>query len=192
MDLSRREALHRLTRLVGGVISAPALNALLAGCRAQAPGSDWTPQALSAEQTELVGLLVDRILPTTDTPGARDVGVPAFIDLLLAQWAEPDDRTRFLEGLGALDAEANAAHGTGFRNTSADYQAATLERLDREAASARADDVNPLPFFATLKEWTLVGYYTSEVGATQELQWLAIPGRYDADAPLNEVGRTWA
>ena len=39
---------------------------------------------------------------------------------------------------------------------------------------------------------TVAGYYTSEVGATQELRWLAAPGRYDADVPLAEVGRAWA
>ncbi len=50
----------------------------------------------------------------------------------------------------------------------------------------------PPPFFRQLKELTLAGYYTSEVGATQELQWLAAPGRYDADVPLSEVGRAWA
>ncbi len=50
------------------------------------------------------------------------------------------------------------------------------------------------PFFRQLKELTLAGYYTSEVGATQELQWLAAPGRYDADLPLAEAGtgRAWA
>ena len=47
-------------------------------------------------------------------------------------------------------------------------------------------------FFRQLKEITLAGYYTSEAGATQELQWLAAPGRYDADVPLAEVGRAWA
>lgn len=48
------------------------------------------------------------------------------------------------------------------------------------------------PFFRTLKELTLAGYYTSEIGATQELQWGHLVGRYDADLPLSEVGRTWA
>lgn len=48
------------------------------------------------------------------------------------------------------------------------------------------------PFFRQLKELTLAGYYTSEPGATQELQWLAAPGRWDADVPLAEVGRAWA
>ena len=48
------------------------------------------------------------------------------------------------------------------------------------------------PFYRQLKELTVAGYYTSEVGATQELQWLPAPGRYEADVPLSEVGRAWA
>jgi hypothetical protein len=73
-----------------------------------------------------------------------------------------------------------------------DEQVALLSRLDVEAVQAREDDADPLPYFATLKEWTLAGYYTSEAGATQELRWLAVPGRFDADIPLDEVGRAWA
>ena len=58
--------------------------------------------------------------------------------------------------------------------------------------TATVDRPDGPPFYRQLKELTLAGYYTSEVGATQELQWLAAPGRYDADAPLSEVGRAWA
>lgn len=192
MDLSRREALHRLTLLVGGAISAPALGALLSGCRAEPPTPDWTPQALGREQLSLLEVLVDRIIPPTDTPGARDVGVPAFIDMLLAEWADADERERFLAGLAAIDAESRQGHGVSFREATTEQQDELLTRLDAEAVRAREEEVDPLPFFATLKEWTLVGYYTSEVGATRELQWLAAPGRYDGDVPLEEVGRTWA
>ena len=67
-----------------------------------------------------------------------------------------------------------------------------LTRLDGEAVAAREARQDPLPFFARLKEWTLIGYYTSEAGATEELQWLANPGRYVPDMPLAEVGRAWA
>ncbi len=50
----------------------------------------------------------------------------------------------------------------------------------------------PPPFFSQLKELTVAGYYTSEVGATQELHWNPAPGEYRPDVPLAEVGRTWA
>lgn len=192
MDVSRREALHRLTVLVGGAISAPTMGAILSGYRAEAQPPGWIPQTLTTDQAELVGILVDRILPTTDTPGAKEAGVVVFIDRLLDDWVEPDERGRFLTGLAAVDEQIREAHGVVFRDATQAQQNALLTRLDHEAVRARREDAHPLPFFATLKEWTLVGYYTSEVGATQELQWLAAPGRYDGDLPLEEVGRTWA
>lgn len=192
MDISRREALHHLTLLVGGAISAPAVSAILSGCRAEPAPAAWTPEALTTDQVDLLGTLVDLIIPPTDTPGAKDAGVPVFIDKLLRDWVESEDRVRFQTGLAAVDEEMQETHGVAFRETTPEQQNAFLTRLDQEAIQAREDGADPLPFFATLKEWTLVGYYTSEIGATQELQWLAAPGRYDADLPLNEVGPTWA
>lgn len=192
MDIPRREALHRLTLLVGGAISAPAMGAILAGCRAEPAPPTWTPRSLTTEQADLLGILVDRIIPSTDTPGANEAGVPVFIDKLLSDWAEPEDTERFLAGLADIDEGALAAHGVAFREATAEQQTALLTGLDLDAVQAREESVEPLPFFATLKEWTLIGYYTSAVGATEELQWLAAPGRYDADLPLEEVGRTWA
>jgi hypothetical protein len=147
---------------------------------------------LTRAQADLVGTLVDLIIPATETPGASDVGVPAFIDKLLQDWVDPADRTRFLNGLEGLEEETRRAHGVAFRRATPEQQRNLLDRLDQEAVRARQADADPLPFFANLKEWTLVGYYTSEVGATQELQWIAAPGRYDADLPLSQVGPTWA
>lgn len=59
---------------------------------------------------------------------------------------------------------------------------------------AEEPDVAPdaPPFFRQLKELTLAGYYTSEVGATEELRWNPAPGRYDADVPYSDIGRAWA
>ena len=183
-DISRRDAVRRLTAIVGGAMSSSTIAALLSGCQAAPGPSEWAPQVLSATQLDLVKAIVDAILPRTDTPGASDVGVPEFIDLLLADWADDGQRSRILEGLDGL--------GSNFLAGGEAAQMAVLNRLDAEGVQAREDEADPLPFFATLKEWTLAGYYTSEAGATQELQWLAMPGRYDADVPLSEVGRTWA
>jgi gluconate 2-dehydrogenase gamma chain len=192
MDISRREALQRLTVLVGGAVSAPTVDALLSGLRAEPAPPGWTPQALSRQQADLLGTLVDLIIPPTETPGAKQAGVPVFIDKLLDDWVGPADRARFLSGLAGVDEEMRRAHGVAFLEAAPGQQSALVVRLDREAIEARREGADPRPFFATLKEWTLVGYYTSEIGATQELQWLAVPGRYDGDVPLEEVGRTWA
>jgi len=194
--ISRREAIQRLSVLVGGAMSSSTVAALLSGCEAAPAPAGWTPAVLSAAQLDVLTAVVDVIIPRTGTPGAVDVGVPAFIDLLLDRWAEQDQRSDVLAGLDQL--------GEGFLSSDAEARATLLTPLDeegvrareaaqaREAVQARDDDDEPLPWFATLKEWTLSGYYTSEAGATQELRWLAIPGRWDADIPLDEVGRSWA
>jgi hypothetical protein len=192
VDITRREAVRRLTVLLGGAASASTITALLSGCEASPPPADWTPAALSNGQIDLLRVVVDRIIPRTDTPGASDVGVPAFIDLMLDRWAGADERERFLTGLDGLDRLMREEQGSTFLAADADTQAALLTRLDADAVAARGEDVDPLPFFARLKEWTLVGYYTSQAGATEELRWLATPGRYEGDLPLQEVERTWA
>lgn len=61
-----------------------------------------------------------------------------------------------------------------------------------EKPAVPPENADAPPFFRTMKEMTLLGYYTSEIGATEALQWTAIPGRYDACVPLSEVGRAWA
>lgn len=192
-EISRREAVRRLTVLAGGALSSSTVAAALAGCRPEGTSApEWTPSVLDRGQLEKLTVMVDAIIPRTETPGAADVGVPAFIDRVLADYAEPDERIRVLEGLDGLDHVSRETTGAAFLEAGTDARVELLTGLDAEAVRAREERQRPLPFFATIKEWTLLGYYTSEEGATQELQWLAMPGRWDADVPLSEVGRAWA
>ena len=144
-------------------------------------GAGAALQALDAQQAELVGTIVELIIPTTDTPGARAAGVPQFIDFALAEWMDADERKRFMAGLADVDARATAAHGKVFVQCTPAQQTALLQVLDDEAAAAR-DAKRPDArenFFASLKSLTLSGYYTSEIGFTQELRQEIIPGRYE-------------
>ena len=77
-------------------------------------------------------------------------------------------------------------------DASAESKAQLLQRLDAEAVGARLEGASPLPFFALMKELTLVGYYTSEIGGSEELQYLMLPGRYDGDVALDDVGRAYS
>src|SRR5438046_9804638 len=83
--IDRREALRRAALLLGGALAAPTVAGVLAGCKArEVPEGAWTPRALSAEQADLVATIAEHILPETDTPGARAVGVHRFIAASLA------------------------------------------------------------------------------------------------------------
>lgn len=157
------------------------------------PPLDWNRRirvgdplrALDPQQGELVATIADLIIPATDTPGARAAGVHQFIDLTLAEWYDAADRQRFLAGLADVDARAQAAHGAPFLRCTPAQQAAVLTALDEQLAAQRDAKTAPdKPFFQMLKGLTLVGYYTSEIGATQELHSQIVPGRYDACAPL--------
>ncbi len=142
----------------------------------------------SAEQAETVAAIAERIIPTTDTPGARDAGVAAFADVIVAERFEPAERSRFLAGLADVDARSQAMHGALFGSLDPARQDALLQVLEQESLETRALDPDaPSPFFRQVKWLTLYGYYTSEIGQTQELHAVIVPGRYD---PCAAVGRT--
>jgi hypothetical protein len=179
--------LWRAALLLGGALSAPTIAGVLAGCDAS---TSWAAQAsaraLSPAQLELVATIAEHILPTTDTPGARAAGVHGFIDRMMAEYYSASDRARFIAGLTDADNRATRTNGKSFLKCTAAQQHAILTDLDREAFSGARP---PSHFFRTMKELTVVGYYTSQIGATKELRHVAVPGRFDGCAP---VGRTWA
>ncbi|HEX2778559.1 MAG TPA: gluconate 2-dehydrogenase subunit 3 family protein, partial [Gemmatimonadaceae bacterium] len=81
-SIDRRAALRRVALLLGGALSAPAIAGVLAGCEGHdRTAAGFTPRALTPAQAELMAVVAEHIIPTTDTPGAREVGAPAFIDL---------------------------------------------------------------------------------------------------------------
>lgn len=179
--IGRREALRRTALLLGGALSAPAIAGVLAGCNSSGG-------ALTADQAELVATVANHIIPDTDTPGARAAGVHGFVDRMLAEHYPAEERERVLEGLAEIDAAAHRTCGGPFIRCSADEQREILSRVDQEAFAERREP----HWFRTIKELTVLGYYTSEIGATQELRHVAVPGRFDACVPFEQIGRTWA
>ncbi len=95
--MDRREALKRTAWIMGGVVSAPAIMGVLKGCAAK-PTIDWKPVFLSEDQGILVSQVAEIIIPKTDTPGAKETGVPGFIDLMLKDVYSKEDQDRFLVG----------------------------------------------------------------------------------------------
>jgi hypothetical protein len=112
---------------------------------------------LSASELEWLQSLVDAIIPRTETPGASDAGVPAYIDRRLA--ASPQLAEAFRGGMKALDSEARSRFGAGFPALSSGQQ--------MELLKPRQDD----PFFRMMKGMTVDGYYTSQEGLSSELGW---------------------
>jgi iron-sulfur cluster repair protein YtfE (RIC family) len=192
--MNRREALQRVALLMGGAVSAPLLNAVLSGCASGTRQLEkpWSPQTLSAEQNELVTAIAEMIIPSTDTPGAQAAAVNEFIDLLLTEWYPMEERNRFMNGLNALATRFQQLHGKKFLEGTAEQQAALLTELDNEAIAARRRGEQDVPFFGMMKEMTLVGYYTSAIGMTEEHEFQPATDRFEGCIPLGRVGKTWA
>jgi Gluconate 2-dehydrogenase subunit 3 len=161
-------SLNRRYFLAGSLLLASGLFEQSSAAERAALKSDGTTNVhapvLNEAQNELLKALCDTILPTTATPGATDARVDEFIQLILGQWCTPQERQTFIAGLEALGRDTRAKGGRSFPSMPTAQRLAYLEPLDREAVAARARGEKPLPFFATLKELTLIGYYTSEVG----------------------------
>jgi len=189
--ISRRRALQQVALLLGGAISAPTVAGVFSTAtrRAWAASPAWAPRTLSAAQLELVATLAEHIIPQTETPGARAAGVHRFVDTLLSDHYPAAERDRFLTGLAGVDAQAQSHYGKRFAESAAAQQVALLRELDAAAyAATRGEDAW---FFRRMKELTLVGYYTSEIGAMQELR-VSPFGTYRGDIPYTSIGRAWA
>ncbi len=144
-----------------------------------------TPQILTRHQDETVTAIAERIIPETDTPGARAARVNEFIDIMLAEWVSDDDRDSFIRGLVLIDVRASETHGSRFVDLTSDHQDDLLSSLDAEVSALREADLAPADhFFQRMKWFTMYGYYTSEIGATQELAQVIIPERYDPCGPV--------
>jgi hypothetical protein len=193
--MDRRELLQRASALLGGAVSASAAAGILAGCTT-APflsGSEGAsrPQTFFSPQEALTAqMIADHIIPRTDTPGAVDAGVPAFMDRMLAGYYQDRERKAVRAGLARADADAKAAHSRLFAELLPEHQVALMQAWDREAYASRPGATEP-HFFRTLKELTILGFCTSEVGATRFLKYAAVPGEWKADIPYSEVGRAW-
>ena len=200
--MERRDAL----RLIGSAAAIPVFSGLGAerlwaiaeSTHRRAAGAPG--RALDAHQLETVAAIAEQILPRTDTPGARDAGVPGFVDLLLAEWYDETERGHFLAGLAAIDASSGTAGGATFVALDGAGQLALLQALDsavtRPPSPAPAGSAEPgtpasIPpapgsaeaTYANLKRLTLYGYFTSQPVMTTVLRTSIWPGRYDGCVP---------
>jgi gluconate 2-dehydrogenase gamma chain len=199
-NLNRRELLQRVAYLMGGAISAPAVLGVLSGCTAKKDDS-WQPVFLSKEQGALVAEVAEIMIPKTDTPGAKDAGVPAFIDTMLKDVYTQEDRDHYLAGLKAFDDSARTAHGKSFVELDKRHQTDLLRKVHDEAVAAELAlepamrrGPPPRPFILMTKELALLGFFCSEPGATQVLQYAAVPGSFQPCVPLAQAGngKAWA
>jgi hypothetical protein len=183
---------------LGAGFSGSLANKVLAG---EVPTRVSSKAVFNDKIKRMVAALAELIIPETDTPGAVEAGVPAFIEMMVSDWYKDSERDIFFQGLATLDQYCQSQFKTDFNDCTQDQQIAALKSV--EAAAKTYKNVTPMsmdgktvdeniPFFTKMKELTVLGYYTSEVGAKQELSYNPVPMRFDGDYDFSKVGRQWS
>ena len=197
--MNRREALKGVALLTGGALSPSIVSAVLSGVTIGGDDKKWMPKIVNSEQNDLITVIAELIMPETDTPGAKAAKVNEFIDLMLEDWFTVAERNHFFKGLIDLDARAKKKYSTKFVECAIEEQTTILKKLEKDTLSHRnynspGDNQNSIlkPFFDQVKELTLIGYFTSEIGATQELKYYVATNNYDGCVPFDKIGRAWS
>jgi hypothetical protein len=168
--------MHRRELLIGAGSLAAACGVWKEILAASSIGASPPSQLLFME------VLCDLVIPDGATPGARGAGVPAFLGLGLQHGL-----------VGASDADLTALHAQ-LDQAAADRFLQLPPKQRHEILSALdaryVTDMNSP--WAKIKKLILMGYYTSEIGASQELQYQLVPGRFDPDLPVKPGDRAWS
>lgn len=199
--MNRRDALARVAIIMGGTVLGA--DYFLTSCSSPARKDEKAANAKSAtpekplldqNQIGLLDEVGETILPATKTPGAKAAQVGSFMAVMVRDCYAPADQKIFLSGLTKLDEDCKKKNGKGFLACDPAQRTAFLTALDHEqkafTANKRKDD--PSHYFRMMKELTLLGYFTSEVGASKALRYLPVPGHYDGNVPYKKGDKAWA
>ncbi len=187
--IDRKEALKRVSYLLGGAISAPTVLGFLNGCTA----STASAKGFSPEQMNFLGKVSDVIIPKTDTPGASEAGVPKFIDDMIFIFWNEEGRADFIAKMVAFEKKAASELGKPFTEASAEEQQNFVQKEHDTVFGGNVDWDAPRPFIWMMKELTITGFFSTEAGMTQVLQYKLVPGYWDGCLTFEEAGgKVWA
>lgn len=188
--MNRREALNMVALLMGGSIVGGSL--FLQGC--SIGNNKATGLPLSPEQIAFLNEIAETIIPTTDTPGAKAAKVGEFMQIMVTDCYEEKDQKIFIEGLNKVNQAAEIKFKSNFLKLSAEQRTKLLSEIDNEATAYSKDKKKeePTHYFTLMKQLTLLGYFSSEIGATQALRYVAVPGKYDGCIDYKKGDKAWA
>lgn len=187
--MDRREAVKYISMLLGGTIVGSSY--FLSGCKSNDTKSSMTFQD---GDVSFLDEIADTILPETKTPGAKAAKVGQFMTVMVNDCYEPKDQEIFHKGMTQLNDVAKKKYNNGFVKLSPAQKQEMLVALDAEQKEFQK---NKKPeershYFRMMKELTLLGYFTSEIGCTQARRYVERPGRYDGCVPYTKGDKAWA
>lgn len=211
--MDRRELLKMIAVLTGGAVIGGEV--FLSGCTP----STKSAAGFSATNIALLDEVGETIIPATDIPGAKAAQIGEFMKTIVTDCYTESQQTAFMKGIGQLDEACKKMHGKEFMKCSAEERHDFLVSLEKEAKAYNekrdADDKllreandeankklpwkdqkefegGPSHYYTMMKQLTLWGYFSSKVGATQALQNVPVPGRYDGNETYKKGDKAYA
>jgi len=190
-QMERRKALIGIAGLIGGAVltysgfrwfkftSSPALSSLV-------------------QQKKLMVALVDIIIPKTDSPSASECMVHEYVIKMIIECSDAKTQNNFLSGLEAVERYSQTEYGkslpecgVGEKNKIMQFMANQDKRANGSVGKVQKKMFGK-SFHESLRENTVVGYFTSEQGATQALRYSLVPSKYEACIPYQPTEKAWA
>jgi hypothetical protein len=187
--MERRELLKMIALATGSALIGGEF--FLTGCKnPSSVGGD----KFTEEDIAFLDEVSETILPRTATPGAKDAAVGAFMTVMVNDCYDKNDQKIFHEGIKKLDDASQKANNSSFMKATPEQRATLLTNLDKEAKDYQKNKKkeDPNHYFTMVKQLTLLGFFTSEPGATKALRHIAVPGKYDGAYPYKKGDRAWA
>lgn len=184
MTMNRRDALKSVMVMMGG--SMVGATALLTGC---APEHQIEGLNFSPEDIAFLDEIGDTIIPETDTPGAKATGIGAFMVMMVKDTYDADQQKAFVDGLNMIRKDFKSSKGTDFVEAAQEDRLAYLNGMYEQFKTSNGEEAKVINM---LKDLTVLGYFSSEIGATQALNYVEVPGRFDACIPYNKGDKAYA
>lgn len=191
--MNRREALSSVALLLGGTIIGA--EAFLSGCTNADKNVGAAGLDFSKDDIAFLDEVGETIIPTTaSSPGAKATKIGDFMHTIVRDCYEPKDQQVFIDGMKKLEDASKQKNGKGFLESTPEQRHSLLVELDKEQKEymAKKKPEDPPHYFRAMKELTLWGYFTSEIGATKALRYIAVPGKYEGCIPYKKGDKAWA
>ncbi|ANI89724.1 hypothetical protein A9P82_10745 [Arachidicoccus ginsenosidimutans] len=188
--MQRREVLRNFALLAGGGLLSGTTISILNSCNS--PGKKTDGQLFSDTQQNIITELADVIIPTTSCPGAKAAGIGPFITMMIHDCYPEDVQKDFIKGVDDFSASVKKRFSKDFISLSSQEKIQAVSQLRDQALAEQKSPEKKTNFFVLTRDLTILGYFTSEIGATQARQYIAVPGRYDGDVTLKPGQKAWA
>ena len=186
--MERREAVQYISLLLGGTLVGS--NAFLTGCKTK------TGKQTNFDEDDIAYLneVANTILPETSTPGAKAAMVGQFMTVMINDSYEEKDQKIFHEGMKKLNDLSEKTYDGSFMKINEKQRHELLVKLDQEQKEYMKNKKKEEPshYFRMMKELTMLGYFTSEIGCTKARRYIESPGKYDGCVPYKKGDKAFA